>query len=495
MTTLLQQLYYDWFDNKQYWFNTDITIDKYLCDKYFGLLNYNNYKTKNELIASIILYDQLPRHFCRAYHKIDVTHYSQKACILSKLVLKEYNNFSVNELCFIYLPFRHINDLHYIYKIITIFIDLYNTSINDNDKITCKKYITNTLNKSYTIINENYISRNLPVKTLDNINKDIIFPYQNNSYKYNIENIIYKEYDKIKTSDIIIVSLSGGVDSMVALHILHQIHKNIIAVHINYNNRKESSDELDFVNYYCHTLNIKLVYRTIDEITRIQCNHNGLRDLYEDITKKIRFDMYRLLKPAYILLGHNKNDCFENIITNIGNKNNYENLSGMLTLSTIDNLQFWRPMLTIEKTDIIAYANINNIPYLIDSTPKWSVRGKIRDWVVPALKGISNTNMIESFFILKDKLEESHNIIITTVKHLINKLIFKNNSYIGIYTLDEIKTLKYISVSTLFFQQLNIKVSYKTLKDFSKINDRKFILNKTHSITIKNESLCILRIL
>ena len=34
MTTLLQHLYYDWFDNKQYWFNTDITIDKYLCDKY-----------------------------------------------------------------------------------------------------------------------------------------------------------------------------------------------------------------------------------------------------------------------------------------------------------------------------------------------------------------------------------------------------------------------------------------------------------------------------
>ena len=52
MTTLLQHLYYDWFDNKQYWFNTDITIDKYLCDKYFGLLNYNNYKTKNEFFLA-----------------------------------------------------------------------------------------------------------------------------------------------------------------------------------------------------------------------------------------------------------------------------------------------------------------------------------------------------------------------------------------------------------------------------------------------------------
>jgi tRNA(Ile)-lysidine synthase TilS/MesJ len=149
-------------------------------------------------------------------------------------------------------------------------------------------------------------------------------------------------------------------------------------------------------------------------------------------------------------------------------------------------------MLTIEKADIIAYANINNIPYLVDSTPKWSVRGKIRDWVVPAFKGISNTNMIESFFILQNKLEECHNLTLITVKTLINKLKLNNNVYNGRYTLEELKTLKYISVSTLFFKELNIKVSYKTLKDFSKIKDRKFILNKTHSIIIKNESLSIL---
>ena len=493
MNTLLKELYYEWFDNKHYWFNKDIEIDKYLCDKYFRLLNEDHiYISKTELLGAIILYDQLPRHFCRAYYTIDVTNYSQKATILSKLILKEYNSFNVNELCFIYLPFRHINDLNYIYKIINIFIDLYNTTIYDNDRITCKKYITHTLNKSYKVINKKYSFYNLPVKPWNNINKDLICFSDKKTCKKNIEDIIYLEYGKIKTDDIIIVSLSGGVDSMVALYILNKYHKNIIALHINYNNRKESSDELDFVNYYCHSLNIKLVYRTIDEIKRKQCCHNGLRNLYEDITKKIRFDMYKLLKPAYVLLGHNKDDCFENIITNIGNKNNYENLSGMKPLSLIDDLQFWRPMLTVEKTDIVAYANINNIPYLVDSTPKWSVRGKIRDWLVPAFKGISNTNMIESFFILQNKLEECHNLTLITVKTLINKLTLNDNSYKGRYTLEEIKTLKYISVSTLFFKHLNIKVSYKTLKDFSKIKDRKFILNKTHSIIIKNESLSIL---
>ena len=201
--------------------------------------------------------------------------------------------------------------------------------------------------------------------------------------------------------------------------------------------------------------------------------------------------MYNSVNPKYVLLGHNKDDCFENIISNIGNKNNYDNLSGMSILSNINNLNIWRPMLNIEKKEIIAYANNNNIPYLLDSTPKWSIRGKIRDNIKPAFENINNTNMIEAFFILKEKLEESNTIITLTVDNLINKLKYDNNMYYGIYTKDEIKTIKYILISKIFFNKLNIKVSYKTLKDFRKINNRKFILNKNSNIIINNEKIII----
>ena len=93
------------------------------------------------------------------------------------------------------------------------------------------------------------------------------------------------------------------------------------------------------------------MYRTVNEITRDECLHNGLRDLYEDITKKIRFNLYEIADPQYVLLGHNKDDCFENIITNIGNKNNYDNLCGMSVLSTINNINLWRPMINIDKKE------------------------------------------------------------------------------------------------------------------------------------------------
>ena len=488
MDTLLQELYIDWFSNKQYWFSYNLQIDTYLCDKYISLLEYqNDYNnlSKTELIALIIVYDQLPRHYVRVYSNLDVDFYSQKATYISKILLHKYDNLKVDELCFIYLPFRHINDLNYIYKIIKIFITLYNNSHNI-DKITCKKYIRNTLERSYKLTTEYQLTHNNVnnVNNVNNINKNIL---DTQSIKYeqtvDIEQLIKIEYNKIKTDNTIIVSLSGGVDSVTALHILQKYHKNIIAVHIDY---KNSKDELNFVKYYCNSLNIKLLYRTVNEIIRDECLHNGLRDLYEDITKKIRFNLYNITESQYVLLGHNKDDCFENILTNIGNKNNYDNLCGMTILSTIDNINLWRPMLNIDKKEIIAYANKNNLDYLCDSTPKWSVRGKIRDHIRPSIETIQNTNMVESFFILKDKLEES-NIILDL---LVDNLLLKYDK--GIYTDNEIKTLKYISVSSIFFKKLNIKVSYKTLKDFAKIKEQRFILNKNYSIIIKNNTLVIL---
>ena len=64
--------------------------------------------------------------------------------------------------------------------------------------------------------------------------------------------IIIQDTDIIKTiknscenkkNKPIIISLSGGVDSMVLITILHTLKYNIITVHINYNNRQETINE------------------------------------------------------------------------------------------------------------------------------------------------------------------------------------------------------------------------------------------------------------
>ena len=421
------------------------------------------------------------------------------------------------------MPYRHLKDIDKIYEIINLYILLYEKA-NTEDKLKCRRYLQATLNNIYKDINLLSMKNSIRIKTWEDISKDILDPQclqkRNNIFVLCpiVNNNICEELGKLKDNSTIIVSLSGGVDSIVALYLCKYIKdtynsskiKNIIAVHINYNNRKHSTDELDFVNYYCNKLGIKLYFRTIKEISRNNCLHNGLRDLYEDITKNIRYDMYRInIKNdnTYILLGHNKDDCFENVLTNISNKSNYNNLCGMEVLKEIEGMMFWRPLLNVEKKYIIDYANSNNIPYLYDSTPSWSVRGKIRDTVKPSLlhlknnEGTDDNSVIDSFFYLRDYIANTQDIfndlIITNLISKIKYSDYDNNSkYIGEYNKSELLSLKYIVISKILFTKLNIRYSHKAIKDFceyietyndinNKCKGRKFILSKSCLIDIK----------
>ena len=539
----LNELYDEWFSNRDYWFSKNSKIDVYLCDKYYKYIEitkniYENYKNNlysyddKTIIACIILLDQISRHFKRVYDtNIDIVEFSRKAINFSNILLLQDgcrdNRFTIDELSFIYLPYRHLKDIDKIYEIIGRYIELYEKA-NTEDKLKCRRYLQATLNNIYKDINLLSMKNSIRVKAWDDINKDIL---DSRCLRYSkmaavVSPIIHEnmrnEIEKLKDGSTIIVSLSGGVDSMVALYLCKYIKdtynprkiKNIIAIHINYNNREHSGDELDFVNYYCNKLGVKLYFRTIKEISRNNCLHNGLRDLYEDITKNIRYDMYRLnikndSDRTYILLGHNKDDCFENVITNISNKSNYNNLCGMEVLKEIEGMMFWRPLLNIEKRHIIDCANINNIPYLYDSTPAWSVRGKIRDTVRPSLlllknnEGIEDNSMIDSFFYLRDYIANTQDIFNELI---INNLISKikcvdaenSRKYFAEYSKTELLSLKYIVIAKIFFSKLNIRYSHKAIKDFCEYiaslcgvcnnRGRKFILSKLCIIDIKINS-------
>ena len=209
-----------------------------------------------------------------------------------------------------------------------------------------------------------------------------------NTFKTMIKNI---ESEKIA------ISLSGGVDSMISSWLLKQICKKseIFAIHINYNNRISSIQEMEFVKEWCQEIDLECKIINIEHLRRINindkitCYENNkeiCRREYEEKTKNIRFSAYEDLN-CRIVLGHNKDDLIENIITNICN-NKLKQLGGMKKSSIINNVHIERPMLNISKQEIYDYAKRTNIPYLNDSTPAWSRRGKLRDSFVPIIKEI-----------------------------------------------------------------------------------------------------------
>jgi len=521
VNNLCIELYDEWFSNKKLWFSKLYEYDLYLINKYYKhsedfisfIINYNYSEVSNKkiLIGLILLLDQIPRHYNRIANKINIQYYSYLAIKFSNIVItnNDVYNLTIMDYCFVYLPYRHLNAYDKIHELLDFFINKYE-SCQDDDKHICKNYIHTTINKIYKNISKKFIEEQINDNNILNVKnnnidfnryKDILYynpidnylPFKSDDLaKYFIKEL--NNLDNIEYFKYIIVSISGGVDSNISLYILKNIcnslNKTLIAVHINYNNRYTSYKELLFVKDFCRSLNIKLYYRTITEISRNNCHNNGLRNLYETITKNIRFDFYKQIIDLYfnnavIVLGHNKDDCFENIITNITNKKNYENLSGMNKISYIDNINFWRPLLDIDKKDIINYAITNNIPYLEDSTPKWSNRGKIRDIVKPCLENF-NKNIVSSIFELKNNMSNLSNIIdIYVIPCIYDRFKIENieNNIIIIGFFNKNELLCDINVWTkLFTMDKFYNVFYKNNKGISYKSINEFLLSMTRFI-------------
>jgi tRNA(Ile)-lysidine synthase TilS/MesJ len=146
--------------------------------------------------------------------------------------------------------------------------------------------------------------------------------------------------------NIIMISLSGGVDSMVLSKVLALLQKSkkvsisaIVAIHMDYANRPESSKEASYVKEWSESLNIHFRIRTVNEVTR------GItdRDAYEKISRNIRYSFYqecisealnggfdddltekgqgknenREYHVSGILFGHHLGDVQENVISNV----------------------------------------------------------------------------------------------------------------------------------------------------------------------------------
>lgn len=178
------------------------------------------------------------------------------------------------------------------------------------------------------------------------------------------------------------VSLSGGVDSMVMLAIMKQMGFNVNAVHIVYGNRNESEQEYAFIASFCSKLNVGLKVYRIEWLRRDFVE----REFYEKMTREIRFMVYRAVAEGPVLLGHISDDIVENIWTNIANVQHLHNLKKMSFSEDQLGVVLVRPFVEQEKATIYAASRTLSVPYLKNTTPSWSNRGKFREHFHPALK-------------------------------------------------------------------------------------------------------------
>lgn len=390
IVTLINDIVNFWGSNKDFWFSHEEVV-------YFPTVSTVYDDCAGFDMALLLHYDQIFRHPCKSIHPKDKNIAFKFATSLAFKIVHEpyFNSLDTWKKVFVLLAIRHNKNLRLkMYALRKTFVLLEDSptdslllrflqaSILDINTFKNKQgyipYVTNILysKKDY---------HHLLVKP------NIIPSYQTTTTfaKY------YTMFDELYTSQIedkVAISISGGVDSMIASYITSiwckRNKKQLILLHINYNNRDCCKQELLMLEDWASRLSAPLFVRTINEIQRSRSSQ--FRTLYEDVTRKIRFSFYKQFNCP-IVLGHNKDDCIENIFSNLSKKIHFDNLLGMSSVSyDLNDVKILRPMLEIEKPEIVLFADHHNIPHLEDSTPSWSRRGQMRDELIPFIKSFDS---------------------------------------------------------------------------------------------------------
>lgn len=365
-----------WKNNRSYWItppSKQKEVDKLISDKFW------NYSVSEEnLIGRIIYFDQFYRHFCRHGLVTEDNVFDQRQIIV-EVIKSSYDKlieFDEVEIIFALMPLKHLKQYDFIFDY------LHNTWLLGKkiiDYPDLQKFYIDTYKKAFTL---DTVKANLITKhELLPYDPSLICDYYPDLYTSSDWNLDSAASNKLlpflKTDRKIIVSLSGGVDSMVMLTLLKYNQVNVSAVHIVYGNRKESEHEYRLLAEFCNKLEVPLFVYRIKWLRRGTID----RQFYEDMTRDLRFATYHAAADAEpcVMMGHIKDDVIENVWTNIAHCHHLGNLKKMETEEVQLGVRIMRPLLTADKSDIYKVSEVIGIPYFKNTTPSWSNRGKFRE--------------------------------------------------------------------------------------------------------------------
>lgn len=186
----------------------------------------------------------------------------------------------------------------------------------------------------------------------------------------------------------VLVGVSGGVDSVVLLHVLQALHYDCIAAHCNFRLRGTASvrDE-QFVRQMCHDMGIRLVSTAFDTSSYARTHALSI----EMAARQLRYEWFEQQRQALgadsIAVGHHQDDQAETLLLNLTRGTGLRGLCGMSFRR--DNVV--RPLLGVTRRQIADYAMQHGLSHVEDHTNRDDhfARNRMRNQVLPQLEQVN----------------------------------------------------------------------------------------------------------
>ena len=191
-------------------------------------------------------------------------------------------------------------------------------------------------------------------------------------------------YKKIKSMT---VALSGGVDSVVLLHLLYELQKahriTLNAIHVHHGLSKNADKWVKFCEKLCRDLSVPL---DVHYVKLPQKKSLGI----EGEARQLRYEKLLQSKSDLVVLAHHADDQAETFLLQLIRGAGVKGLSSMAHFD--DTRKLWRPLLNTSRIDIEKYAKQQKLKWIEDESNLNTDfdRNFVRSKVLPILKNRFN---------------------------------------------------------------------------------------------------------
>ncbi len=240
----------------------------------------------------------------------------------------------------------------------------------------------------------------------------------------------FKHQMGLKSGEKLVIGVSGGPDSLCLLHLLlayRRIQKlTIVAAHFNHALRPEADAEEKFVKDICAREDVCFTSHK----KQVQECYRG--DSLEQAARKLRFDFLftvcRRHKAKKIVLAHHRDDLVETVLLRIIRGTGLLGLRGILPKNKFRTITVFRPLLGIEKKEILEWLGAYKIAYMTDLSnfDENFLRNKIRLKMLPQLLEL-NPNIKENIANLAYTVGRDYEFLVGCAERNFNTAVIREH--------------------------------------------------------------------
>ncbi|MFI8143864.1 tRNA lysidine(34) synthetase TilS [Acinetobacter sp. ABJ_C5_2] len=170
---------------------------------------------------------------------------------------------------------------------------------------------------------------------------------------------VLKQAQEFSENSSFLIGCSGGMDSMLLLHLMAQIFpQKIRAIYIDHQLQEQSAEWGEFVASQSTNLNIPYI------IQKVQISDGNL----EAQARQARYQAYQqhLQKNEILLLAHHQQDQAETAILRLLSGTGVDGLAAMQAIDYRANMTIWRPFLDLTREQIAFWTAQLEVKYIDD---------------------------------------------------------------------------------------------------------------------------------